>query len=297
MACDPLVSVGIPTYNRVGMLQRAVESVLTQDYPSVEVVISDNASTDGTRAWCEDLCRRDNRIRYVHQQANIGLVANYAEVLKHSHGALYMAFADDDWLDTSYISQCVRTLLEQPDLVLVCGKWRMFREQEFLREGVKIDLSQGSGRDRVLAFYKHINEDEIFHGVARRDLLTSLPPLLNVVGGDWIYMASVAFAGKVTTIETVAVNKSIGGTSADVGKIARVQRMSRLRARLWYLYLPMYACRDILWISPVYKSSGYWARFSLAFRVAILLLWRFAGQSGRSVPWPLSRLLNRTSVS
>ena len=63
----PLVSVGIPTFNRLIMLRRAVDSALSQDYPNLEVVISDNASTDGTQAWCEQLARRDSRVRYVRQ--------------------------------------------------------------------------------------------------------------------------------------------------------------------------------------------------------------------------------------
>ena len=82
----PLVSVGVPTYNREHRLRRAVESILAQDYPHVEVVISDNASADGTQAWCEELCRRDSRVRYVRQPRNAGLISNYAEVFRHSRG-------------------------------------------------------------------------------------------------------------------------------------------------------------------------------------------------------------------
>ena len=50
-----LVSVGIPTYNRLTGLRTAVESVLTQDYENVEIVISDNASNDGTLEYCQAL--------------------------------------------------------------------------------------------------------------------------------------------------------------------------------------------------------------------------------------------------
>ena len=57
------------------MLRRAVDSALSQDYPNLEVVISDNASTDGTQAWCEQLARRDSRLRYVRQPTNVGAFA------------------------------------------------------------------------------------------------------------------------------------------------------------------------------------------------------------------------------
>ena len=57
---SPLVTVGIPTYNRASALTRALESVLAQDYTNLEVVISDNASTDDT---CPKLSGLDPRIQ------------------------------------------------------------------------------------------------------------------------------------------------------------------------------------------------------------------------------------------
>lgn len=286
---EALVSVGIPTYNRFDMLRRAVESVLMQDYPSVELIISDNASTDGTQAWCEDLCQRDNRVRYIRQRSNVGLVANYNQVFSHARGDYYMAFADDDWLDGSYISQCIQRLRARPDLVLVCGKWRWFEGQEFVREGDILSLLQESGRERVLTLYKKMDVNTFFHGVVRRDLVARIPPLRNTTGADWPYAASLAFVGKIETSEETAINKSLGGASATWVKTVHVQGLRGLRARFWYLDMALAFFTDIIWISPVYRSSSLWARFSLAYQVSIVILWRL---TGRPLPSPLVRLFN-----
>src|SRR5207247_7417863 len=112
---------GIPTFNRFEILKRAVESVLSQDYADLELVISDNASTDGTQAWCDDLARRDGRVRYIRQPLNLGSGANFAEVFRNARGRFYMVLGDDDWLDETYISRCSAVLLAHKDTAVVCG--------------------------------------------------------------------------------------------------------------------------------------------------------------------------------
>src|SRR4051812_29149130 len=114
----PVVSIGVPTYNRVERLQNSIRFMLAQDYRDVEIVISDNASTDGTRAFCEDLARADQRVRYYRQPRNVGPIANYGEVLRLATGEYYMHLADDDELEASYVSKCLTALQADPALTL-----------------------------------------------------------------------------------------------------------------------------------------------------------------------------------
>jgi hypothetical protein len=217
-------------------------------------------------------------VHYVRQTVNIGLVANYAQVLRQAHGEYYMAFADDDCLEVDYISQCIGKLRAYPDVILVCGKWRFFRGEELLGEGNKFSLLQGSGRDRVFTYYQKLVDGNIFlHGVIRRDLLRTVPPMRNAVAADWHYVASIAFLGKCMTLEGTAVNKSVEGASASWAKTARTQGVPMSQATYWYLYLPICAFRDIAWASPVYESMGWWERLSLACQVLVMLVWRFRG--------------------
>src|SRR5436190_2523908 len=118
---NPLVSICIPTYNRSLSLVRAVGSALAQDYDKLEIVISDNASTDETGNVCVELCKKDTRIRYIRQPKNLGMTENFRRALGASHGAYFMWLSDDDWLDRSYVSQCMHFLTTNGDYVLVCG--------------------------------------------------------------------------------------------------------------------------------------------------------------------------------
>lgn len=92
----PLVSVIIPTYNRVKTLPTAVESVLGQTYGNVEVIIVDDGSTDGTEEYVRGLM--DSRIRYIRCAANGGPSAARNLGVKQARG-MYVAFqdSDDEW--------------------------------------------------------------------------------------------------------------------------------------------------------------------------------------------------------
>ena len=77
----PLVSIGMPVYNGVDVLGCAIESVLSQSFRNFELIISDNASTDGSEALCRGFAANDSRIRYIRQSANLGAIGNFRFVL------------------------------------------------------------------------------------------------------------------------------------------------------------------------------------------------------------------------
>lgn len=98
------VTIAIPTFNRLGLLRRAVDSVLMQDYENFEIVISDNASTDGTHDYLGTLC--DSRIKVFINTKNIGMVANWQQCLSSATGEYFLLMSDDDaFLDVHAISK------------------------------------------------------------------------------------------------------------------------------------------------------------------------------------------------
>lgn len=275
----PLVSIGLPTYNRVDLLKRAVASALAQDYPAIELVISDNASTDGTQAWCEDLSRRDGRVRYVRQGTNIGLTANYREVFRQSRGAFYMGFADDDWLDPSYVSQCTRILIAHPDYANVSGTVRMFCGQEYLFDGRGDDALQEPPGDRIVHYLRRVVENGAIYGVMRRETIAAVPPMPDMMAGDWLYISSVAFKGKLRTLQGVGVNRAAGGTSATWEAQAQAYNLPSYVATLRglpYLIIIWSVLKDIAWESPVYRPLGRVGRLVLASRAAMAVSAKFS---------------------
>jgi glycosyltransferase involved in cell wall biosynthesis len=119
VASTPLVSVGLPVYNGVQTVETVIRSVLSQTHERLELVISDNASSDGTEEVCRDLAARDRRIVYHRQSRNVGLLNNFIEVIRRARGTFFRWIGDDDWLAPQYVSRCVETLAGDPRLILV----------------------------------------------------------------------------------------------------------------------------------------------------------------------------------
>jgi hypothetical protein len=185
-----------------------------------------------------------------------------------------MWLGDDDWLNNSYISQCVKVLVEHSDYSLVCGQAKYFRDGKLIDEGVKVNLLQDKGSDRVLAYYWQVADNGIFYGVMRREQLSKLS-LQNIMGGDWLIIASIAFMGKITTLEDTSVNRNLGGATDSYKKIASSLNLSKFEADNPHLSISASAFRDIAQVSPAYVPCGRVRRLFLACRVSALIFHRF----------------------
>ncbi len=115
----PLVTIGIPVFNGGATIEATALSVLTQTHRDLELLIVDNASTDATQTICEALARNDPRVRYVRNETNIGQNANFNKVRQLSTGTFHRWIGDDDWLEPTYVEECVQALLSAPDASLV----------------------------------------------------------------------------------------------------------------------------------------------------------------------------------
>ena len=115
MDSNPLVSICIPAFNREKLVENALMSATHQTYPNIEVVVVDNASTDGTPKILEKWSHRDPRIKYFRNKTNIGSGRNFLECARHASGYFAQALGSDDWLSRNYIGECVRQFRTYPD--------------------------------------------------------------------------------------------------------------------------------------------------------------------------------------
>lgn len=104
---NPKVSIGMPVYNGEKSIREALDSLLAQTFTDFELIISDNASTDGTEAICREYVERDPRIRYVRQSENRGPIANFQFVLEEAVGEYFMWAAHDDERESFFVRFCV----------------------------------------------------------------------------------------------------------------------------------------------------------------------------------------------
>ncbi len=114
----PLVTIAIPTYNRAtGFLPQAIECALAQTYPNLEIIISDNHSTDNTESIVRSY--HDKRIRYIKQPQNIGANNNFNYCFSAAKGEFVSLLLDDDLIDPDFISACIDATRGQSNIGLV----------------------------------------------------------------------------------------------------------------------------------------------------------------------------------
>jgi glycosyltransferase involved in cell wall biosynthesis len=117
---QPLVSVGIPTYNRPEGLRRTLECITKQTYKNLEIIVSDNCSPGGdTEAVVREFMVNDSRIQYFRQKENIGSFYNFQFVHEKAQGEYFAWAADDDDRTPEYLETCLQGFQKSEKLVLV----------------------------------------------------------------------------------------------------------------------------------------------------------------------------------
>jgi len=119
MIQQDLVSVTLVTYNSGRFIRRCLESVLEQAYPQLEVIVVDNASTDGTADILEQFT---DRCRIYYNQENIGFAAAQNQAIALSHGAWVLALNPDVLLMKDFIEELVLAGNMDRKAGTVCGK-------------------------------------------------------------------------------------------------------------------------------------------------------------------------------
>ena len=125
-----LVSVIIPVYNVELYLRRCVESVISQTYHNIEIILIDDGSEDSSAEICDELINIDKRIVVIHQR-NAGLSAARNKGIEVSHGD-YLTFVDsDDWIHPRCIEVLLRNLIETNSLMSICDYLKCKRNEGF----------------------------------------------------------------------------------------------------------------------------------------------------------------------
>src|SRR5215475_428184 len=118
MSAAPRLTVGLPVYNGERYLAESLDALLGQTFTDFELIISDNASTDGTPDICRRYEKEDPRVRYVRQPRNIGLAPNHNFVVEQARGKLFKWAANDDLYARDLLERCVDALDKYPHVVL-----------------------------------------------------------------------------------------------------------------------------------------------------------------------------------
>ncbi|MGH9171767.1 MAG: glycosyltransferase family 2 protein [Acidimicrobiales bacterium] len=200
-AARPRVSIGLPVRNGMPYLPASLESLLAQDETNIEIVISDNASDDGTGDYCRSLASRDSRVSYHHNKVNIGASANFHRVVTLSSSPLFAWAAHDDLYARSFVSRCAAELDADSSVAGCVPAHRVIDENgEVLY--VRTEPAQLASPDLEARLRAHLWRlgKLTLYGVWRKDVLLRIGPPLPVWGADVILVWRALFLAPVATI-------------------------------------------------------------------------------------------------
>ena len=125
---NKLVSVLVPVYNVVDTLEKCVDSILTQTYKNIEIVLVDDGSTDGSGELCDKIQKEHPNIKVVHK-ANEGLGPTRNRGVQEATGEYIYHCDSDDWLESDLVATCVEKI-EANNAEMVMFGYNLFTEDE-----------------------------------------------------------------------------------------------------------------------------------------------------------------------
>ena len=207
----PRVSVGVPVRNGERFLAETLDSLLAQTYTDFELIISDNASTDGTEEICRAYAARDRRVQYRRSPQDVGVAGNYNRLFKQAQGEYFKWAAADDIHEPEYLERCLSVLEKDPEVVLAYGKARFIDEAggPLTDTDPGFDLRSDAARERLrYVIYADHWVNAIF-GLIRKESLGKTPLLPNYPGADYTLLGELAVAGKFFEVPELLLRRRL----------------------------------------------------------------------------------------
>jgi len=228
---NPIVSLGIPTYGSYERLRICLESVLAQDYPCLDILVSDNNADLVTPECIHELVNQNHNITYIKQKVNIGLVSNENFVRSNRSGEYVVVIHDDDIIPSDYISMLMKVLIANDAIALAGPRCERFLDGKVWYTYQNLISTTKNQRQRLSqiarnAFDNPWGSEHLVYGIYRKD---ALPTSFRF--GRWrsiiLFLFLISIKGSVYTHPECVIQKH--NQKGDLQKYATASYVKRIR--------------------------------------------------------------------
>ena len=277
----PRVSIGLPVYNGERFLEEALDSLLAQTCADFELMISDNASTDGTAEICRRYVANDRRVRYFRNATNIGFGRNFNRVFRLMRGGYFKWASADDLCKPELLAHCLELLEKDYTAVLAYPKTRFIDENGKILEieDPGWDLQSKVAHERLRYVIRAGHWVNPLYGLIRASALSKTRLMPSYPGGDYHLLAELSLQGKFVELPEYLFFRRVhpGASSQNTTKLMWTMEFhSGDKSRV---YLPFWN-RNIAHALTIIK-----AELSVGNKLSLL------GAVGRSMWWGHERIL------
>lgn len=201
----PLVSVGVPVYNGEKYLEQALSSLVQQTHRDLEVIVSDNGSTDRTSEIALEYASSDARLRYHRQPSNLGAAGNYNFTLAQARGDYFMWNAHDDVRHVRFLETALQAFSEHQGASCVFSRSASIDTNGDLRHEMRRPdhLIDKDVAHRMRAALASRHPGLVIFGLIPRDLLVRTGQHGDYPGADRVLAVELALAGELVEIPEV----------------------------------------------------------------------------------------------
>ncbi|MDR4498868.1 MAG: glycosyltransferase [Candidatus Scalindua sp.] len=150
----PLVTIGMPTYNRANnYLKQAIQCAVNQTYPNIEIIVSDNCSSDNTETLFKSF--NNPMIKYFRQSRNIGGQNNVQFCLEQAQGDYFLLLHDDDLIDDDFVKVCIEAADYDTSYGIILTGTRVIDENGTVLQGSTNEAEECPITDFILKWFDH----------------------------------------------------------------------------------------------------------------------------------------------
>ena len=235
----PPIGVGLPVHNGEPFLARSIESLLAQQDADFELVIADNASTDGTEEICREIARADSRVRYLRRDTNVGVIENHNRIVHETAGEFFSFAAADDEYRADRLAKLSAALRANPDASVAISDAEEIDENGDLIRVWRSTLRTDDPRPHVRMWAKLADPEENLqaYGLIRRSALLRTMLHAPFKGSDRVFITELALNGRFVVVEEPLLRHRIHGQRNSTVSDARTFYANEIGGRN-KLYLP-----------------------------------------------------------
>ena len=266
----PLVSIGMPIYNGLSKnhkfstdIRKALNSILNQTYKNLEIIISDNCSTDDTANVINEMTKNDKRVKFFRQNKPLGPAENFSFVLSKANGKYFKWNCHDDFISDNFIEKNLNFLEINKNFVFSSSSTCYDFEYLSKKNILSFDFAK-STYNRIKDFHKYrsVCLSMVYGLIRRENLINTIKFTKNYLAIDWIVVLELLFQGYFKSIDEGLIVIGSTGRSTDKSHLKRKEYFSKFV----YHILPYYEFNKVCIINTLKsKELNFLEKISIMF--------------------------------
>ena len=166
----PLVSIGVPFYNSSSNIERVIKNLLEQSFENIEIILSDNCSTDNSKEIIDKFLI-NKKIIFFKNDKNRGAIFNHNVLIDYAKGKYFMWAHCDDLISKNFVKDAVTFLERDSGISSVTGKMIFIEKNVIKKQLDEPKILNGEKFERIKNFIINSFSDSLIMGLHRKSIL------------------------------------------------------------------------------------------------------------------------------